>query len=528
MSAQLRQPPRHRTRTLLLTFVWVLGGVLLSIGAWSLSTPLGAAPDEPAQIIQSSADVRGQFDGPQVPFTADGISIGRIGTVEVPDWVTNLPLPNVYLDVPYCFAHGPHGSVRCETYTPHTLNTGTGSQTVLSGTQFSNYPPLYYLLVGVPTLLATGGGAFYAMRTVAVLVDSALIALGLFLLAHYHPRRLPLLGAMVALTPMVLFISAVVNTSGMETAAAFAAWCGGLCVVARTEIPRSLAALTALSFFVLILSRPISLFNAAVVGVVLATLAGWDRTRELIRNRSVRPIWVSALVATMVTVFMFAVFGLPTPTGVPEKPSLSIVGSVWLTLRLAGGQLRQTIGGFGWGHIPAPLWVVVAWSAAVVGVLAYGVASSQRCRRALLLLALATLAMPVIFESPQINSVGPYWFGRYWLPLAVGLPLVATSLGPRRNHRLAEWEVPPSLQVAGFISLGALLIVAQVGAFLSALHRWEGFSIVIDGFRFHWTPPGGEPLAIGLFISGQILLLGFLTWRYLGKRSTIAVDVPAT
>ncbi len=498
---------------------------MLSIGAWSLSTPLGAgAPDEPAQVIQSSAVVRGEFAGRQVPFRAGPILIGRIGTVEVPEWVTSFPLPNVYLNVPYCVAQGPHGSVSCETYTLHrvSVSTGTDTRTTLSGTQFSNYPPLYYLLVGVPTLLATGTGAFYGVRTIGVLVDSALIALGLFLLAHYHPRRLPLLGAMVALTPMVLFISAVVNTSGMETAAAFAAWCGGLCVVARTEVPRPLAALTSLPFFILILSRPISLFNAAVIVAVLATLAGWDRTRELIRNRSIRPIWVSALVATMVTVLMYAVFGLPTLTGAPEKPPLNVVGSLWLTLRLAGGQLRQIIGAFGWGgHILAPLWVIVAWSTALVGLTAYAVAVSQRCRRALLLLALAILAMPVIFESPQINSVGPYWQGRYWLPLTVGLPLVATSMEPRLQHRLARWAVPPSLQLAGFVSLGAILIVVQVGAFLKALHWWVGLTLTVEGFRFNWRPPGNATLAIGLFISGQILLLGFLTWQYLQKRSTI-------
>ena len=303
----------------------------------------------------------------------------------------------------------------------------------------------------------------------------------------------------MALSPMVLFISAVVNSSGMETAAAFAAWCGGLCVVARTEIPRSLAALTSLSFFILVLSRPISPFNAAVIGAVLATLAGWGRSRELIRNRSVRPIWVWALVATMVTVVMYAVFGLPTLTGVPEKPPLSIVGSVWLTLRLAGGQLRQTIGDFGWGHIPAPLWVIVAWSSAVLGLLAYGLASSQRCRRALLLLALAILAMPLIFESPQINSVGPYWFGSLLAALGGRAPV-----GGHVYRASSAWAGSPG----GKSRLAATDRIDRHGGHFSSWSRlvrysprfmgWEGFRIIIDGFRFHWTPPGSGTLAIGL------------------------------
>ena len=127
MDDQVQQSPWHWTRSLF-TFVWVFGAVVLSIEAWSLSTPLGAgAPDEPAQVIQSAALVRGQFDGPQVPFKAGKLPIGRIGTVEVPQWVTIFPLPNIYLDVPYCFDYGPQRSVSCVTYTPRRVSPSTAN-----------------------------------------------------------------------------------------------------------------------------------------------------------------------------------------------------------------------------------------------------------------------------------------------------------------------------------------------------------------------------------------------------------------
>ena len=425
--------------------------------------------------------------------------------MEVPQWVVNLK--------PECFLYRPDVPASCEP------SVGTSTRTVVGISQFSNYPPLYYLIVGVPTLLATGSGALYGVRFSGALVGAALIALGLFLLARYHPRRLPLLGAMIALSPMVLFVTAVVNSNGMEIAAAFAAWCGGLCVVERTEIPRPLAALTSLSFVVLILSRPISPVNAAVIVAVLATLLGWDRGRALVRERSFRPIWISVLAATIVAGLFLVRFGLPLLFSVPEKPRLSFIGSVWLTLRLTGDRLRQCIGDFGWLDTPAPGWVIAVWTTALAGLFAYGLAVSRRCRRALPLLVLAMVAMPVIFESPHINTAGPYWQGRYWLPLAIGLPLVASSIEPRRVCQGARSAMAsPALRLTGFVAAGAVLVITQVGAFLRALHRYETGLGVPAGSSVKWTPPGGTILVVSLFITGQILLVAFLTWSYRDQR----------
>ena len=363
-------PPRSTSRTLLL-FAWAFAAVGLSIGAWSVSTPLGAAPDEPGHVIDAAAVVRGQFDGPPVSIS-DQFGSGSIRLVVIPRWVGNIT------QEPGCFLHRPNVPASCSP------SVGNNTRLEFNGTQFSNYPPLYYYIVGVPTLLATGSGAFYGMQFTGALVDAALIALGLFLLARYHPRRLPLLGAMVGLSPMVLFISAVVSSSGMETAAAFAAWCGGLCVVERSEIPAALAALTSLAFVVLILSRPISPVNAAVIVAVLAALIGWHRSRALIRARSFRPVWMSVLGATVVAGIFLVVVGLPTLLGAPPKQRLSFLGSVWMTLRLTGDRLRQCIGDFGWLDTPVPKGVVVIWALVLVGLLAYGLAVSPevggRCR----------------------------------------------------------------------------------------------------------------------------------------------------
>ena len=226
-----------------------------------------------------------------------------MGTVHVPAWVTDITDPRgISLDSPIC----PTAS-SCDVGFP----LGSSStRTITSATQFSNYPPLYYLIVGAPTLVATRTGALYGVRFLGVLLDTALIALGLCLLVHYH-RAAILVGALVALSPMVLFVSAVVNTSGMEIAAAFAAWCGGLCIVSAKEVPRPLAAWTALAFVSLMLSRPDSPAYAVVILAVLGVLCGWRRCREL--ASTLRPLGLLMIGTLVVTGCFLLIAEYPGP-----------------------------------------------------------------------------------------------------------------------------------------------------------------------------------------------------------------------
>lgn len=492
----------RRTSRTVLSLIWVFVAVGLSIGAWAVSTPLGGGPDEGGQVSQAVAVVRGELDGRQVPVKVGPITIGHVGTVDIPKWVADSG------GLAVCFAWHPSVPASC------ARSVGHDTTTVRATTPFANFPPLYYLIVGVPSLLATGTGALHGMRIAAALLDSSLIALGLFLLARYHTRRLSLVGAMVALSPMVLYIGAVINSSGMETAAAFAAWCGGLCVVERTVIPRALALLTSVSFGVLILSRPTSPVNAAVILVVIATLAGWTRSRALLFEKSLRSLWITVIGAMVVAALALAVGGLPPLLGFPQKPPLSILGSVWLTLRLTGDRLGQCIGSFGWLDTPAPRLVDIIWIVMLAGLCAYGLAVSRRCRRALPLLVLAMLGVAVIFESPRINAVGLYWQGRYWLPLAVGLPMLASSVEPRMVHRRSGPAVPSSLKLVGVVGVLLLLGVAQIGTFLASLHRYETGLGAKESPPLQWTPPGGTVLVVSAFVVGQALLVTYLTWQY--------------
>ncbi len=341
-----RTAPSVRRRLRVTTAV-LLVAVGLALVGWMLATPLMAVPDEPSHLTQAVAIVHGQFDVRHVRSPA-----GQVSYVRVPAWVLQLHL------LINCYAFKPMHPADCPVVvthdqTPYTLPT-----------QFSNYPPLFFLWAGLPSLVLSGTGAAYAMRSLALLLNAGLLVLGLALLLRYHPRRLPLVGALVALTPMVLFLASVLNTSGLETSAAFAAWCGGLCLVARDDVPVRLAVWTSLAFVLFIWSRPISPVNAGIVLVVLAVLAGRSRLRALAASTGARLLAAAVVVAVAVAGVLAVVGGTPQLLGTRTVPPLSFGAAFHEVLTLDPSRLQQAIGLFGWTDTPIPTWVTVAWTTA--------------------------------------------------------------------------------------------------------------------------------------------------------------------
>jgi hypothetical protein len=126
----------------------------------------------------------------------------------------------------------------------------------------------------------------------------------------------------------------------------------------------------------------------------------------------------------------------------------------------------------------------------------------------------------LLFQAPRINTTGGFWQGRYWLPLLVGVPLVATAAIPKLRRRgPRRWQ--RVVTGASILIGGSVLIGAQVSSFLTALRRYQVGLGAPPGARVQWTPPGGDPLLIGLFVGGEIVLLAFVLWNW-----RLPVDLP--
>jgi Predicted membrane protein (DUF2142) len=463
---------------------------------WSIATPLMAAPDEPAQMAQAAALVRGQFDRPFHP-----VGQNELATVTVPYWVWNAGV------LANCIARKPTVPASCQQ------SVSTSSRPTPALTSFTNYPPLYFALAGLPSLLVGGAHGVHAMRMMSALVNAALIALGLFLLARYHPRRFTLVGALIALSPMVLFITAVINESGLEVAAGFAAWCAGLALIERDPIPRALVTWGCVAFALLILARPLSPAYALILAAALGLRAGWNRSAQILRDPRTRPVWLTVAASVVIAGAFFIADGSPKLLGTAPQTKLGLVAALKVSLRLTWTRLRETIGNFGWLDTPAPHATVLIWVSAAVALVVVAVVVDRGCRYALIFLSVAILALPLVLESPTYNSIGTYWQGRYWLPLIVGIPLLASTASIRWHRidkalRKRRWVLPISV-----LAIGAVLIGAQVDAFATMLRRYEVGLGPGPHLRPRWSPPGGSALLTALLVTGEALLVGLAAWQ---------------
>jgi Predicted membrane protein (DUF2142) len=485
-----------------IVFLWAFVGVAMMILGWTYATPLGAAPDEASHILQAVAIVRGQFDEPEHPGP-----LGLVATVRVPGWAELLNGE--------CYGILQDGEFGlCSVVT--SANSGT---TVSANTQYSNAPPLYYVIAGVPTLFLSGKPALYAIRVVGDGLNAALVALGIWLLLRFFPRRTVLVGVLIALSPMVLFLMSVVSSSGLEIASGFASWCGALCIIAHPKVPGALGIWTAIAVSFLLMIRPTSPLDVVIIAIVMAVLVGW-RGLSVRLNQSLRPFVVIVSIAAAITVVMLFIDGIPHLQGLRPPHPMSLLSNMWTTLRLSGRRLAQCVGNFGWLNSPSPPWVVAVWVGSLAVLTGVAVFVSASCRRALVVLALLILAMPLLLESPQINTVNQYWQGRYWLPVVVGFPLVAATFPwPERRLRRPGALTRPIAPVLT-LALGIVLMIGQVAAFELALSRNEAVNEVLKEAFLHrqsvtgvhvattaWSPPGGNAVVTLVFVVGAIITL---------------------
>ena len=475
--------------------------------AWAIATPIAAVPDEPAHLIKAASVVRGEFVG----------DVGPNGQqVSVPQWVA-------YTHVQACFAFDGTVTADCSPPVP-----GNPAETVTASTTAGLYNPTYYLLVGLPSLVFSDSAGVFAMRVVSGIATSAFLALTVTVLAALPRRRLPLLGMLVAVTPMVLFLGGSVNPNGLETAATLAAFVGVLSLVANPQ-PRSVAALAvavSISAAVAVNMRGLSPLWVAIALAAPLILTSRETLTTLLRRTAIR--WMIAVVGIAGALALMWIIvsgslvsglgGIPTV----ERPQVPYTGASPLvgfysviqgTFELA----QNMVGIFGWLDTPAPPGVYFVWCA-FVGALIVASFVVLRGRSLLLgsVLALGVVIIPALVQAAYITGGGYIWQGRYTLPLFVCAIIAMTILLSTSSTRTdLGWERRLSLAVI------VLWAVAQFFAFAMAVRRYSvgvldsWVSMVLEPL---WSPPGGVILSLSAF-AALLAALSILLYRLLKVES---------
>lgn len=405
------------------------------LSCWAAAIGRYGGPDEPAHVVRAHAVAHGDLLG----APAGGLPPGY-RSVTVP--------ASLGTGDPACYRHDPGRDSSC------AAASGGGEVTV--ATAAGTNPPLYYALVGLPARAIGRDGDPLAYRLAAVV----LVALVSALTAHRLVRvrrapagvddtaspsagATPAIAGLAVVTPSCWYLWGVVNPNALEIALVALATVG--VVRGRGRPSTSDAWWVATPLALAIAMRPVAVLW--VVGLLVVAEVEW------------RPVAGRLRAVTW---------------GLPAVAVAGVVGwsrwSAWVVSdeRTAGNgsrldALRDSVGGLprtgaelvssmGWLEYRAPWPAILAWAAAVAVVAR---TRPRADRWSWIVLAVALVLVPVAFEVVLYERIGLIWQGRYLLPVAAAVVVLAVAAPARPAG-------PRTLRV--LVGLGAITVTTTFWA----------------------------------------------------------------
>lgn len=461
---------RGAMRTGLLFFV----GALLLESAWIWTLPPFRGTDEFDHAYRAAAVAHGEWK-PVGVATPNG----RGGLVTVPESIVRAAHP-VCASLEYT---GPGNCSPVEKL---------GGGRVLVGSGASAYNPLFYWVVGTAARPFQGSAALYAMRVCAGLLCALLVAGAAGLARLWTRTGWPLVGLVVAITPVVAFSTAVAAPNGLEICAGLGLWTAllGLATPEGRRRTRPLLIGAAVNAAVLTTLRSIGplwvilVFLTAMLIVGLRTL--WGVVRENATVAATCVLTVTA--ATLVSVGWTRASGAARLAPDPQYIHTSHV--VIQSLSQLPLWVLQGIAAFPRRAIPAPPVVYFLVALVFVVTIALGYRSApRRVRLALLATALVSFLVPVFLTALTFRAVGPIWQGRYGAPYHVGLTMLAVLALDRAGKRMPM----------RYVGLGwSALVLANVVSIVHVLHTEQRTSPVAGSSAWVAVPVWSVALLVGV------------------------------
>lgn len=465
---------------------------------WALASPILSGPDETAHAAKAIAQVRGQITGHS-----------ELGA-HYP--VVNLPDSYRYSDQITCFAGHPNVPADCGA------SLGDSSGVDYFATWVSGYNPIYYYLVGWPSLFFGGSAGIIAMRIVSALLSSALLAWAFQAALSTSKARWMAAASVFLVSPMITYLAAMINPQGLEISAAAALWIGMLRLVQTFgEDPplahsrRALWVMVTVASVFLASARSLGPLWVVIIVALTLVIVGWRQTKRLFTTASSYPPIGLIAVATGFSLAWTVSTG--TLSGQAAMNDVPLVGGsflqgAWATFRNTSGYVQEAAGVFGWldTWLPGSLYAVYYIALAILVIIA--LTSTGRyglCRLGLVIAA--SFLVPILVQGYSVNQTGMIWQGRYGVVLYVGVPLVAAwLLSHEPSGRLDFLAVRITAITAGFVWFFGIV------AFFLSLHRYAVgansplFSIIRQA---KWEPPLGWVLLCLIF---TLVAAGFAVW----------------
>lgn len=334
-----------------------------------------------------------------------------------------------------------------------------GVDTVAVGSSADSYSPVYYALVGWAALKAFPGDAASALRLMTSIWVMVVTLWATALWLRARRGGLEVLALLVSMTPMLAYSFAVIAPNGLEMAAGLLTWCS-LLACARGDNTRAAVAGAVVGSLLLTTLRTFGPLWWLLTVIALLAWLDPGRRKALVRGVPVRLILGVGLLGCILsagwtllnrTNFIDTAAAARSPVSPVE---LATLVTVW-TL--------QIIGAFPLRGIPAPPLVYLIWLAALAIALWVSLAKGHNRARAVVVVALLLpVLLPAVGTLMTSDWVGALWQGRYALPFAVGLPLLAASniAASYLSPRATSWLIA-ALGVGHFASLRSVLEHSQ-------------------------------------------------------------------
>lgn len=471
--------------------------ILLLGLAWIVANPPGYHPDEPSHTVKALGTGRWQLRG--LPGHFD------VGPGFGPDqlkWINRsarvFPIPG-RLD-PRAHACSVFMSDRSASCLDQPLPPPPAQVGAL--TYVGSYEPYLYLPAGLVMNLANdAGGAVLLGRLVNGGISLALLCLGAAALWSRERPQASLAGLLLAVTPMVVFMSSGVSPAGPEVAAAVCCACVVLRLARAGTPPRWVWVTGGAAGFILATARSLGPFELAGMVALLVLLVGWRQARRLVRQGR----WAArgALAAVVVGVGLNVAWAVLVQ---PEPPSeRSIPGLVGPALRSVPEVLRHGVGSFGWQDVDMPRIAYAAWGLAATGLVVLALAvGTWKQRLKLLLVVAGCLVGTVAIATAVIFQTYFPMFGRYALPLWVTVPLYAGEIVREQWGRLPSALARVMLPVTGLTVVG----VHATGWYVNARrYAVSDYGPVFFLGRSQWEPPWGWQPWMAVIVVGSALLI---------------------
>lgn len=462
--------------TLIKTYLMATAVFAALGGLWAVATPLAAVPDEPAHMIRAAAVVQGQL------VTEAWDEFPAFGSTVVPEYVANTSQVT-------CFAFKPEVTPDCAP--AGALDDALVSPTTI-GTSAALNSPVYYYLVGWPTLILSGEPALFAMRFVNVAIFASFMGLAFTQLRRLAPRGVwaPLSFA-VASTPMLLFLGGSVNPNAVEASGALALYLTVLSLLRhppkgswRLSSPLVVAVLAG----VVVNTRSIGFLWVALAILVAVTQTGWRSFGEQLRTRWMISVLTAGGLVVAGSLYWFTQLPDYDQSMIPTNPTTPL--SAFLRASFGVFQYGDgLIGSFGWLDTPAPAYTTMIVGGLGLGLLLFSIAYARGLDRWVpLFFAVLIVVVPAVIQTLIAEELGYIWQGRYLLAMYL-CAVVAAGLALDRGT--AGLTSAPARTVAVITSVA--LGLAHVIVFVHVLKRYvvgadDSYSAMF--VNPDWQPPG--------------------------------------